>query len=530
LAAQESGTLLPEASAPESLVRYDPDHLSAAFHRQRRQAITDVLPSDAVAIVFSSPQRNRSNDVDFPYRQSSDLYYLTGAFEPGTVLILAPGGIRVDGVTVTELLLVPSRDPHRETWTGRLLGPPRAESELGIEKAVEVTRFEEIVGPLLETRSLYHLPMPSGLVEGSALSRQIEFLRGKARIMDTAGGMEQRLVDFLLSVESEEDLANAQGRMQGSLGAGWIRGATSREILAAFLAASSLEEWSAWRDENVVGAFADGRTLSARLAGLRGVKTEEELVFLRRAIEITAAAHREALRSIEPGMHEYEVEAVIEYVFRRSGAEDPGFPSIVGSGENSIILHYEANRRRMEDGDLVVMDIGAEYRGYSADVTRTAPVSGLFSPEQRAIYELVLHAQEAGIAATRAGSSFGEPGRAASAVLAEGLMGLGLLDSPRGLSRFMMHGVSHYLGLDVHDVGDYQTLQLGNVITVEPGIYIPPAEDLDPKWWNIGVRIEDDVLVTDGDPVVLSAAAPKTVEEIEALMKETGIGNTPAGL
>jgi len=224
---------------------------------------------------------------------------------------------------------------------------------------------------------------------------------------------------------------------------------------------------------------------------------------------------------IEPGRAEYEIEAVVEHTFRSLGSERPGFPSIVGSGENSVMLHYDTNRRVTRDGDLVVMDVGASYRGYTADVTRTVPVNGRFTPEQRAVYDIVLEAQEAAIEATRAGASFGAPGQAASEVLARGLADLGLLESPKDfmrLSRFFPHGTSHYLGLQVHDVGGYRALKPGMVITVEPGIYIPPAEDVDRKWWNIGVRIEDDVLVTERGPDVLSAGAPKAPAEIERLM------------
>ncbi len=275
--------------------------------------------------------------------------------------------------------------------------------------------------------------------------------------------------------------------------------------------------------------YADGITLRTRLDALRTVKTSEELALLRRAIEITAAAHREAIRSIEPGMYEYEVEALIEYVFHRNGAESPGFPSIVGSGENAVILHYETNRRQMQAGDLVVIDIGAEYHGYTADVTRTVPVSGRFSPEQRAIYDIVLRAQEAGIRAVRAGAPFGAADQAARAVVAQGLQQLGLLGRDGNVRRFFNHGTSHYLGLMVHDVGTGGPLAPGTVITVEPGIYIPPAPDVDRKWWHIGVRIEDDVLVTEGEPVVLSTGAPRAPEEIEALMREHGLGNAPAG-
>lgn len=440
---------------PEPPVRYDDDLLPASFHESRREAVMAALPESAVALVLGAPARNRSNDVDFEYRQDSDLLYLTGSTEPGSALLLAPGGVVVDGERVREVLFVPPRDPAREIWTGRRFGAERAEAVLGVERAVENTRFGEIVGPLLADRSraLYSLPAPEGVVEGSTLDAQLDVL--------------------------------ARGTQSGD--------------------------------------GADARTLRTVLDRLRVVKTDEEMVLLRRAIDITAEAHREVMRALEPGMHEYEAEALLEYVFRRSGAEYTGFPSIVGSGENSVILHYESNRRPMEAGDLVVIDIGAEYHGYTADITRTLPVSGRFTPEQRQIYELVLRAQEAGIQAVQAGAPFVAAHQAAYPVLARGLAELGLVDDPtdpRQVSRFFMHGTSHYLGLDVHDVGGRGPLRPGAVLTVEPGIYIAPSEDVDPRWWNIGVRIEDDVLVTGEGPVVLSSGAPKDVAEIEALMAE----------
>jgi Xaa-Pro aminopeptidase len=270
---------------------------------------------------------------------------------------------------------------------------------------------------------------------------------------------------------------------------------------------------------------SQGSALRAILSDLRMIKTDEEMTLLRRAIDITAEAHRAVMQQVEPGWAEYEIEALVEYTFKKEGAEHPGFPSIVGSGENAVILHYESNRRTTRPGDVVVIDIGAEYHGYTADVTRTVPVDGVYSPEQRAIYELVYRAQEAGIEATRAGSDFGAPHQAAAQVLATGLAELGLIPSPtdaQGLRRFFMHGTSHYLGLDVHDVGSRGPLQPGTVITVEPGLYVPAADDIDPKWWNIGVRIEDDVLVTDGDPVMLSADVPRQIDEVEALMARPG--------
>jgi Xaa-Pro aminopeptidase len=215
-----------------------------------------------------------------------------------------------------------------------------------------------------------------------------------------------------------------------------------------------------------------------------------------------------------------EVQGLHEYVYRRYGAEFQGYPSIVGGGANGCILHYETNDRQRLDNDLVLMDCGAEYHGYSADVTRTAPPSGTFSPAQRQIYELVLAAQEAGFDACRPGAPFDAPNKATQEVVAAGLQKLGIIKKKEEFRNYYPHGASHYLGLDVHDSGSYGPLQAGNVITVEPGIYIPAGSPCDPKWWNIGVRIEDDALITATGYENLSAEAPRTVADIEKLMAE----------
>ncbi|MDH3206526.1 MAG: aminopeptidase P N-terminal domain-containing protein [Gemmatimonadota bacterium] len=453
-----------QAQVAEAPVRYETDFLSADFHAGRREAVRRALPRDGLALLFGAPVRNRSADTSFEYRQSSDLRYLTGSTEPGTVLLLAPGGVVVDGRTVREVLFVPPRDPSQEVWDGRRFGTERAMAQLGVELAVESTRFNEIVVPLLRDANhpLFHLPLPVGVEPRTALAAQLEVFLAHVQPADPRGGTPPagaRTSDPTL-----------------------LRGVVDR---------------------------------------LREIKTDDEMVLLRRAIDITAEAHREVMAQVEPGWAEYEIEALIEYTFKRNGAEEPGFPSIVGSGENSVILHYESNRRTTKPGDVIVIDIGAEYHGYSADVTRTIPVDGRFTPEQRAIYEIVLAAQEAGIAATRAGNMFFAPHQAAQQVLARGLADLGLIRNASdgaGLRRFFMHGTSHYLGLDVHDVGSGGPMAPGTVITVEPGIYIAAADDIDPKWWNIGVRIEDDVLVTESGPVMLSAGAPRTVADIERVM------------
>ncbi|MBI3500839.1 MAG: aminopeptidase P N-terminal domain-containing protein [Bacteroidetes bacterium] len=260
-------------------------------------------------------------------------------------------------------------------------------------------------------------------------------------------------------------------------------------------------------------------------AKLRELKTKEELDLMRKAISITCDGIKEAMKALEPGMYEYNAEAIGEYVFKSKGAEDVGYPSIVGGGENSCILHYETNRKKLSAKDMLVCDIGAEYHGYSADVTRTFPVSGKFSDEQKTIYNIVLEAQQAGIAKCRAGEDFRAPHKEATAIIQKRLLELGIIKQPNEVNKYFFHGTSHYLGLDVHDVGIYGKLKPNSVITVEPGIYIPFGSDCDEKWWNIGIRIEDDVLITETEPDVLSSCVPKTTEEIEALMKQESLFN-----
>lgn len=509
-----------QAQPLEPPVRYEDDYPSADFHRGRREAVLAFLPENGVAVIFGAPTRTRSNDVSYEYRQSSDFLYLTGSEEPGSVLLLAPGGIEVDRRRVREILFVPPRDPAQEVWTGRRFGTERAMDELGVELALENTRYDEVVVPLLRSprHQIFHLPLPEGIEPGTPLASQVGTFLAHVRPLDLRGrGRDGVLLAQALAAGTPELFRRVR---EAGLRAGAFQDPTERAWAEAFQAAASYEQWAARRTELLRGR-SEGATLRYLLDELRTVKAEEELVLLRKAIDITVEAHRQVMTQVRPGWTEYQIEALVEYTFRRLGAEHPGFPSIVGSAENSVILHYETNRRTTREGDLVVIDVGAEYHGYTADVTRTIPVSGRYSPEQRQIYEIVYAAQEAGIAAARVGSPPSATHRAASRVLAEGLARLGLISGPSdqaGLRRFFMHGTTHYLGLDVHDVGSGGPMEPGTVITVEPGIYIAPAEDIDSKWWNIGVRIEDDVLVTEGGPVVLSNGAPRHIDEIERLM------------
>jgi Xaa-Pro aminopeptidase len=272
------------------------------------------------------------------------------------------------------------------------------------------------------------------------------------------------------------------------------------------------------------------KSLASVVAELRSVKSPRELELLQKAIDATAVAHLEAMKSCQPDMYEYEIQAVIEYCFAKNGSAYPGFPTIVGSGPNSCVLHYEANRRQMKNGDVVVMDIGAEYEGYSADITRTVPVNGTFSAPQRELYGIVLRAQTESIKEFKPGGSSMTASQVAYDVIADGLIKLGIIKDKQDARKYYMHGLSHHIGLDVHDPGPYgKPYAPGMILTDEPGIYIPEGSPCDKKYWNIGIRIEDDVLITADGNRVLSAGAPKTIEEIETLMKKQGLGNMPIG-
>ncbi len=271
---------------------------------------------------------------------------------------------------------------------------------------------------------------------------------------------------------------------------------------------------------NQVSEKIDRVKLAKINASLREIKANEELTLLQKAISITCTGFIEALKAAEAGMTEYQLQAINEYFWNKSGSEYPGYPSIVGGAENSCVLHYETNRKKLLPSDMVVMDMGAEYHGYTADVTRSFPVSGKFSPEQKAIYQLVFDAQKAGIDVCKPGNSFNSTHEAASKVLLAGMKKLGIIKEDNELKNYFMHGTSHYLGLDVHDAGTYGPLRPNSIITVEPGIYIKEGSPCDKKWWNIGVRIEDDVLITNDGHMVMSDCVPKTIDEIEKLMAE----------
>lgn len=426
--------------------------------KRRRRHLMQTIGRDAIAVVAAAPERIRNNDAHYPYRQDSDFHYLTGFGEPDALLVLVPG--REQG---GEILFCRDRDPERERWDGPRLGVEGAERELGVDHAFPIDDVDDILPGLLEDRSrvYYHVG---------------------------------RDPDFDL-------------RMMG-----WVNRVRARIRVGA-------------RPPHEFVA------LGHVLHEMRLLKSRAEIRTMRRAAKIAAAAHVRAMGAARPGLTEAAVEAELVHAFRSAHAV-PAYEPIVAAGANACVLHYRANRAELRDGDLLLIDAGAEYECYASDITRTFPVNGRYSPEQRVLYDLVLEAQLAAIDAVRPGRSWIAPHEAAVRVLTRGLLRLGLLKGSfesnlreHGYRRFYMHKTGHWLGLDVHDVGDYRIdgeyreLEPGMVLTIEPGIYVDPGDkSVDRRFRGIGIRIEDDVVVTRDGPEVLTGDVPKDPDRIEQLI------------
>lgn len=412
----------------------------------------------AILILPAAPERIRSRDTHYPYRQDSDFWYLTGCNEPEAVLVLVPG--RKHGEAI---LFCRERDPEREAWDGRRLGPEGAVGELGMDDAYPISDIDDILPGLLEGRRRVHYH----------LGRDADF--------------DLKLIGWLNRVR-------AQAR-QGAQ--------PPQEFLE----------------------------LGHLLDEMRLFKSADEVKLMQRAADISVLAHRAAMRAARAGVREYELQAEVERVFRMHDAQ-PAYASIVGVGANACVLHYRDNNAKSRDGELALIDAGAEYRGYAADITRTFPVNGRFSREQRALHDLVCAAQAAALAQATPGTPYEAGHAAAVETLTDGLLSLGLLKgrlktaiAAGDYKRFYRHKTGHWLGLDVHDVGEYRIdgqsrlLEPGMTFTIEPGLYIPADDASVPaKWRGIGIRIEDDVLVTANGHRVLTAALERSADALEALM------------
>ena len=446
-----------------------PATISKSEFKRRRSALMSLMAADSIAVIPAASVRTRNRDTEYLFRQDSDFYYLTGFNEPDAVLVLAPE--RAHGEVI---LFCRERHARSELYDGERLGPERAAQILDVDDGFPVADLDDILPGMLEGRERIYL----------SLGDHPEF--------------ENRLL-------------------------GWVSGIRARES---------------------GGAIPPGELFALKhlLHEQRLTKSAAEIRVMREAAEITCHGHRRAMRAARPGMTESQLEAELVYEFMRRGARTTAYPSIVGGGANGCVLHYVDNAATLRKNDLVLIDAGCEFQSYAADVTRTFPVSGRFGTHQAALYEIVLAANKAAIDACVPGALFMEPHQTALRIMIEGLMDLGLLEGDleeiletEAYRAFCPHNSSHWLGMDVHDVGDYRVdgasrpLEPGMVLTIEPGIYIPERQEtahLPARFRGIGIRVEDDVLITPQGPEVLTAAAPKELADIETLMAE-GLAESP---
>ncbi|TXR54805.1 Xaa-Pro aminopeptidase [Reinekea thalattae] len=434
--------------------------ITQAEYKERRASLMERMDANSIAIVPSATESIRNNDVHYPFRQNSDFMYLTGFDEPDALCVIMPG--REQGEYI---LFVRDKDKEREIWDGYRAGPEGAVKDFNADDAFPLDDIDDILPGLIE---------------------------GKSRVYSHMGvdaGFDQMLMDWINQIRAKVR-----------------QGAVPPE------------------------EFSD---IAHMLHDMRLYKSEQELAIMADAAKMSAKAHTRAMQSCKPGMFEYQLQAEIEHSCMMDGSMRPAYSPIVGGGKNACVLHYVENNQPLKDGDLVLIDAGGELSYYASDITRTFPVNGRFSPEQRAIYELVLKAEYAAIAMIKEGVHWNEPHELTVRVLTEGLVELGLLTGDvdqlienEDYKEFFMHRTGHWMGMDVHDVGDYKVggqwrvLEPGMVLTIEPGLYISPDNmDVDAKWRGIGVRIEDDIVVTKTGCEILTKDVVKDPDDIEALMQ-----------
>ena len=499
------------------------DYLTPAFHAGRRQALRNLMPPNSVAVIFSYPTRTFSNDVTYPYHPNPDLYYFSGYKEPHAVLLIFKEAQRGrNGGTYNELFFIQKRDPQQEQWTGRRLGVEKVKSELQFTNVYNGSDFSAFPIDLSTFNNILFAGLPDDvhddLSDPADLFDLLQTFKKKAAIPADYDAATNELLGNIAEHATPQQLSRFKTYL--SQQAQDNEKLRNNELMTQFLNAKSAEDLDAFKKK--IAALKWNTYLYVKLVGsLRVIKTPEEMDLMRKTVSISALAHAEVMKAIHPGISESELQGLQEYVHKKLGAEYVGYPSIVGGGANGCILHYEENTRTNVGKDMVLMDIGAEYHGYSADVTRTVPTTGRFTPEQKAIYDLVYEAQEAIFPLCHEGTPFTALDEKATEVLAAGLIRLGIIKDKSQVHQYYPHSCSHYLGLDVHDVGSYyQPLKENMVITVEPGIYIPAGSPCDKKWWDIGVRIEDDVRIGKDKEELLSAQAPRKAEEVERMRNQ----------
>ena len=438
------------------------DDLGPEFHEKKRQEFRNQMPSNSIAFFFTSPIMKRSNDTDFMYHQDPNFYYLTGWKEPHGVLVIFKDNQQDNNGFFNEILFVRERNEYREMWDGRRLGL-RGAKKMGFDRVMLRSDF---------IKNSFKIDNFSNVLSMDIRDDVRDFKDDKFDLYD----LQNKFLEIINDKESPDNLGDLKKQFN-----------------------------------NI--------SVNNIMSNLRQTKDSLEIKLLTKAIKISSLAQIEVMKAIHGDMTEREVQGIHEFIYRKYGAAHEGYNSIVGAGANSCILHYITNESIDIDNQLILMDLGAEYRGYTADVTRTIPANGKFSPEQKEIYDLVYESQEAAIKKAVIGNTFNDIYLESIEIISDGLIKLGIIADAKDARKYYPHGVSHHIGLDVHDPGS-RTLEKNMVITVEPGIYIPENSDCDPKWWNIGVRIEDDILITGTDPINLSEDAPRLSNEIEKLMEQ----------
>lgn len=437
------------------------DYLSKEFHAGRRAALRQSMPDNSVIAVFAYPTRNFSNDVDYFYHQNPDMYYFSGYKEPNSLLLIFKDE-QTDsaGNKYKEILFVQKRNAQAEQWTGRRLGTEGAKEKLGFNMAFNGEAFSKFGIDFSKFDKILFSPLPDDVPDSK--------------------WDKSELFDLLQQFKQKADIT---------------------------------DDYS--KDKRF-----DTKAYHQLTAGLREIKTPEEMVLLRKAVEISCQGQNEVMKVVRPDMSELEIQGLHEYVHKKYGAEGVGYGSIIGAGENGCVLHYMENTKTKVGNSLLLMDVGAEYHGYTADVTRTVPAGGKFSAEEKLIYQLVYDAQEAAFKTLKNASKWKDAETAAKNVIAEGLIKLGIIKDKSETGKYYPHGLGHHIGLDVHDRGNYSTMKKNMVMTIEPGIYIPEGSNCDKKWWSIAVRIEDDALITETGYELLSHFAPRSVEDIEKMIAQ----------
>jgi Xaa-Pro aminopeptidase len=440
------------------------DYLPVSFHTGRRAALRAIMPDNSVMAVFAYPTRTFSNDVDYFYHASPDMYYFSGYREPHSLLLIFKNEqTDSSGKKFNEVLYVQKRNAQAEQWTGKRLGTDGASAKSGIKTVFNGEDFNKLA------------------IDFSSFGKII---------------FDRFPIDIPNSSYDKADLF---------------------DLLLQFKQKAAIPENYSSDDR------LDTKTYRQLTASLREIKTPEEKDLIRKAVEISCQGQNEVMKAVRPDMSELEIQGLHEYVHKKYGAEGVGYGSIIGAGENGCILHYEENTKTRIGTSLLLMDVGAEYHGYTADVTRTIPAGGKFSAEERQIYQLVYDAQEAAFKTLKDGSKWIDAETAARNVITDGLLKLGIIKDKAEARKYYPHGLGHHIGLDVHDRGNYNTLKKDMVMTIEPGIYIPAGSNCDKKWWSIAVRIEDDALITENSYELLSAYAPRSIAEIEKMISQKSL-------